>query len=213
MWSTVIAECLPQFEAPSITPDVRRRDGSHVSVRMADLAGLSGSDQGMSALRDVVQAYEDWIDERLHDINTLDPPLHEPAKRHLNDCQACANRMRQGIAYLEEDADARLAFQLRQSRGAPPASPFGPEDTQNAVGCIAESLDILRALSRTRSSYIEPRGLARIPDIAFLLMSLRSSVETADPDREMVKLICFPPAAERPRPISVCLHLRSSCAV
>ena len=60
----VSGECFPSVEIPTITPDVRRKDGSKVEVEMAQLAGLVPNDDGFAGLLEIVSLYEKWIENR-----------------------------------------------------------------------------------------------------------------------------------------------------
>ena len=74
----VSAEALPEFETPSITPDVRRKDGTSVEVPMAALAGLVPGDDGFAALSEVVDLYERWVGEREQEISGLPETKVDP---------------------------------------------------------------------------------------------------------------------------------------
>src|SRR5262249_24010848 len=109
----VSAEALPQFETPSISSDVRRKDGSLVEVPMAKLAGMVPSDNGFTALAEVVDLYKDWIQEKELAIQALEEPdLQSVANMHIRECKKCADRMTEGISYLQSDKQAFEAFQL-----------------------------------------------------------------------------------------------------
>ncbi len=59
--NTVSAVALPSYETPSITPTIRREDGTDVEVPMAPLAGLTPGDDGWASLVEVLDRYEAWI--------------------------------------------------------------------------------------------------------------------------------------------------------
>jgi Helicase conserved C-terminal domain len=190
--SKVSAECLPFFESPSITPEISRPDDTKLEVSMACLAGLIEGDNGFNGLREVVALYEDWIKEQRARIPSIDVKLHATASRHLVDCERCASRMHEGLKFLASDPKALQAFQLAnhaillqqlQSR----------RDTRLA--------DYDRTAKRIifQGEYIPP-GVAKITDrgkwrafqIAFLLMSIKSTALGKAEDRKTVELIWFP---------------------
>lgn len=189
----VAAECLPMRQTPSVTPDVLGPDGNLLEVPMAPLAGLVPSDDGHSRLEQVIQQYEAWITAREAQIPTLEPRFQAAAQRHMDACKACAQRMRTGLNYIETDARAARAFQLAnhaillqqvRTRAVPRQATY---DTKAQRIKFSEPYDEPDPLNPPRN-----RGKWRAFQIAFLLMSLRSSVVADDPDRDLVELIWFP---------------------
>ena len=190
---SVRAECLPAFETPSITPDITRNDGSLIEVSMAALAGIIPGEDGLSSLMEVIDFYEQWINERKKDIQGLDQFYIPAATRHIDECTRCAKRMRDGLIYLSENQTARKAFKLMNhamllqqicSRRNPRSvkydrvarrlifpGKYNEPDPSNAAGFI---------------------GKWRAFQIAFLLMTLKSAAEGNVPDRSTVELIWFP---------------------
>ena len=189
----VSAEALPEFETPSITPDVRRDDGTVVEVSMASLAGLVPGDDGFAALSEVVDLYERWVEEREKEISGL-PEQHKiVASRHLQECRRCIKRMRLGLEYLTKDEKARRAFVLSNH-----AVLLQQICTQRETR--KSSYDSRQQRITFSEDYRDPSGLEspsgrgswRAFQIAFLLMSAHSSADGSAPDRSTVELIWFP---------------------
>lgn len=192
---SVSAECLPVVETPNITPDITREDGSRLMVSMAALAGLTPGNDGRVALREVVERYEAWIERQrvIAEGPTLDDQYRAAARRHLERCTRAAARMREGLAYIETDSRARLAFQLanhaillQQLVGLNPPRAVRYDSGANRL-VIAGTYTVPDPLRPP-----EGRGEWRPFQIAFLLASLRSSADGLAPDRETVELIWFP---------------------
>ncbi|MDQ3398761.1 MAG: helicase, partial [Deinococcota bacterium] len=190
---TVFAVCLPQFETPSTTPDITREDGSRLEVPMALLGGLVEGQDGLDALEEIVERYENWIREKRKEVGELEPRYHRAANRHLNEGSLVARRMRGGLDYLKSDATALRAFQLAnrailiqqvQSKRNLREASFDRDEDRFIFSPRYEAPDILTPK--------EGRGRWRAFQIAFLLMSLQSSVEGVHPDRNRVELIWFP---------------------
>jgi hypothetical protein len=186
-------EPLPQFETPSITSDVRRKNNSIVEVPMSTLAGLVPGDDGFAALSEVVDLYSQWIEEKESEISSLRPDYQSAARQHLDDCRACAARMQEGLAYLRSDRTALKAFQLanravllQQVRGR--REPRGAQ-----YNAKTKRIDYAEA-HQDPSDLTPPRGRGkwRAFQIAFLLMSIRSTAEPEAPGRRNVELIWFP---------------------
>lgn len=190
---SVIAECLPTFETPSITPDIKREDGSSLEVPMAALAGLVKGDDGFAALQEVVERYENWIEVKRHEIVTLEELYHNAAHNHLNECERAAWRMRNGLSYLQNDTRAKKAFQLANhaillqqtsSRGELRRANYDKKAKKFNFSAPYQAPNSLQAG--------ENRGKWRAFQIAFLLMSLQSTAQGNIPERETVELIWFP---------------------
>ncbi len=190
---SVRAECLPAVETPTITPDIRRADGSPLTSSMASLAGLTLGDDGLDTLEEVIVTYERWISERRSEIDTLPLSYRAAGTRHLKRCEEAASRMRCGLYYLREDGLALLAFRLANhaillqqlvTRDAPRATTYDPV---RRVLTFSEELQI-PDISRLTPK----RGQWRAFQVAFLLASLRSAVDGASSDRRTVELIWFP---------------------
>ena len=189
----VSAESLPEFETPSITPDVARRDGTLVEVPMATLAGLDPNDDGLVAVSEVVDLYESWVEEREGEVLGLPKQYKTAASRHLEESRRCIGRMRLGLEYLKEDEKARKAFMLANH-----AVLLQQICTRREVR--KASYDSRRQRITFSEDYHNPSGLEVPPgrgtwrafQIAFLLMAVHSAADGNAPDRSTVELIWFP---------------------
>ncbi len=190
---SVRAECLPSFETPSITPDIKRKDGSPLEVSMAAIAGIIPGEDGLAALSEVINFYEQWIVEKKKNIQHLDKFYVPAATRHIDECSRCAMRIRDGFLYLSQNQMALKAFQLMN---------HAMLLQQICSRQNLRSVNYDRAAQRLTFSekYSEPDpssasggiGKWRAFQIAFLLMTVQSAAEGSDPDRKTVELIWFP---------------------
>ena len=191
--SQISAEALPEVETPSITPDVRRKDGKLVEVSMAALAGLDPEDDGFVALSEVVDLYEEWVKEREQEMSSLSECHKAAASRHLNECRRCITRMRLGLEYLRKDANARKAFILSNH-----AVLLQQICTQGEVRTA--SYDGRQKRIAFSSEHRDPRSIGtpsgrgrwRAFQVAFLLMAAHSAAEGNASERNTVELIWFP---------------------
>jgi hypothetical protein len=184
----ISAHFFPMYEAPSITPDIFDEDNKSLAVSMRDLAGLgSGSDPFVS-LDNLISAYDRWIQKKGSEAASL-PPIHlEAANRHIELCRQNLLRMRQGRHLLEENPDARRAFQLAN------------EAVFNQQTTVPTDVRKVEFDKKAKVFKIQPRpdkdasslGNWRPFQIGFLMASLCSTIEPNDEDRETVDLIFFP---------------------
>ena len=189
----IIGDPLPVVSVPSITPEIRRGDRTPVEVSMESLARLDTDAEGFGALEEVVDLYRQWIELRESELRGFDPPHREVAHRHMRHCVHAADRMEDGLRFLEGDMQARTAFALankamliqqqrarRDSRQVEYDSRSGTYFFPDPAGDPADPV-------------IEAgQGVWRPFQVAFQLMTLKSVAEGGDPDRELVELIWFP---------------------
>jgi hypothetical protein len=181
------AVALPVAQTPSITPELldpttKRR----IEVPMAPLAGLGDWEEG-NALTSLIDAYTAWIDdEQGPRVEALPQRHRETALEHLQLCREARDRMIDGLKFLDEDPDARRAFELanwamllQQGRSSHPPRPttFNREH---------QRIEVEGTFTPTE------RGAWRPFQIAFVLAALRSTARSDDEGRDIVELIFFP---------------------
>jgi len=196
--SEVWTECMPVFETPSISADLKGRDGELVRVSMRKLARLDPADDGSAEIARLVEAYEQWIGE-LDDLGNRIPPvpenLEDTARVLMARCKECLGRIKEGIAFLKSTTQeanlAREAFrlanhsvliaQLRASR-------------EVRIPKVEDGRFVWdRQIRNPDPAVPDPeRGYWRAFQIAFLLMSIRGICEADHKDRKVVDLIWFP---------------------
>ncbi len=190
---TVSTECLPVFETPSTTPDIRSSSGQPLVASMRSLAGIAGGTNGFDELEAIIGEYEKWIAEQETRVSGLSQRLQETARAHMRQCAEAATRMRDGLSLLRSDPQIRRAFELAnlamliqqvRSRREPRTASF---DQQTSTLLYEEPYEALD-LNSERAKACQWRAF----QIAFILASLRSTADPADADRDRVELIWFP---------------------
>ena len=174
----VIADPLPKFETPSVTPIVVDSRGQEIQVSMAALAGLVPGNNGFHAVEKVVSLYEEWIGVQEAQISSLPPHHQAAAKRHVATCREAAARMRSGLSYLRSNPLAFKAFRLANHAILAQQARSRPEPRRIAF-------DEKAARFIFDEPYPEPdlldlgtgRGNWRAFQIAFLLMALEPAAE------------------------------------
>ena len=191
--TTLTAEPLPVFETPSVTPEIRRDDGSRIEVSMAALAGLISGNDGLAAIDEIVTRYEDWIARRNGEVAGLPSVFQTAALSHLGQCADAADRMRRGLAYLRGNPQALQAFRL--ANHAILLQQIHSRRDSRTLSYNAASRRLVHSPSLQVPDPLNPpsgRGMWRPFQIAFFVMAIESTAEHSNPDRDMVELIWFP---------------------
>ncbi|RKS05903.1 helicase-like protein [Nocardiopsis sp. Huas11] len=193
--SWVRAECLPSYEAPSITPTILlpctdRRPGAdrELTVDMRPLADRERWKEANEQVKQLLDGYDGWIKRKRREIGDLPERHRAAAERHMADCEAVLGRMRRGWRRVHSDPEVATAFRLanramldQQARAA-----LTPRPT------IVEPAGLRIDEPFPTGEVPVDRGKWRPFQIAFLLSVLVSIADCHDEDRELVDLIFFP---------------------
>lgn len=190
---SITAECLPVYETPSTTPDIRTSNGRPLVASMRFLSGFDPASDGTEQLEEIVGEYEAWIAVKRGRIHELDARFRATAEAHMEQCADASQRMRDGLSLLSSDSQVRRAFQLanlamvtqqvRRKQEARAAT--FDQDTSTLL--FAKPYDLLNLHSEDAK-----KSQWRAFQITFILASLRSAADADDSDRERVELIWFP---------------------
>ncbi|MGP3950176.1 helicase-related protein [Streptomyces sp. 7N604] len=187
--SRVKADPLPEYQVPRITPDIRRADGTPLTVSMADLARPDSG--GLAQLQELLFAYDSWISARRREADLFEGEFHATAKRHVEQCETALKRMREGFALIsDEDSDIARAFRIANQAMHDQQQRSGAERRPTTVESGRVQVQPARAPNEGDKRPV--RGQWRAFQIAFLLASLPSTADPAHPDRRSVDLIFFP---------------------
>lgn len=191
----IIAEVIPAYELKPIVP----RDFVDLQLRMYDLSDYGNPALLIANLSKLCDKYEQWIIEQENVVDTELvgnlAELYDTAKRHLDNCRICLNRMRNGIALLESDPSVQKAFRLmnramlmQQLRYSLKLREWQFEKGKEP---FVEKLDYPDA---HKPETWPPRRLGtwRPFQIAFILMNLKSMAQPQCDERKIVDLIWFP---------------------
>jgi hypothetical protein len=189
----VRAECLPSYEAPSITPDITDEQNNPVVVPMAPLAGLVEDGGGLDGVLDVVRLFEAWIDKQEGRVPGLDSRFQAAATRHVSQCRRVLSRMHAGLEFLNSSEPARRAFrlanhamllqQLRTHRREPRRTQYNGD---------SQRIEVIDPLDIPDWRHVTDRGSWRPFQIAFVLCALESTASKNSDERDTVELIFFP---------------------
>ncbi|WP_227496925.1 helicase-related protein [Planctomonas psychrotolerans] len=125
-------------------------------------------------LHALVDSYESWIELKRGETSALGSDFVGTAESNLDDARIAADRMRRGIALLENDPQAERAFRVMNS--------------------------VMRQ-QRLRQEMIR-RGLDEPPEdvaaewrpfqLAFVLINIQGLVDPSSPERDLADLLWFP---------------------
>ncbi len=178
---------LPRVKVPPIEPT----DGSGDEYSMHVLSGLAGALSGEelgSLLQPVAREYGGWIAARRAERSDITDDLLSTADAHLALCDACQNRIQDGIDLLMTNETVREAFTL--TNRVMLMQQLHYRRKRRAVNDAWEPLPTNYAPLNSRT------GRWRKFQLAFLLMNLRSmlpgATDVPSSNRNVVDLIWFP---------------------
>lgn len=196
----IFNDFFPEVEVPSM--DFGIPENSHIKKAFLSMRYLSDIDDTektlkIENLRTVINSYCNWIEELKNKVNNLDPKYSDIAKKNIQGCEEAKNRMKSGLATLQNNENAWIAFSLANRAMFMQRVHIGmqvktsvkdryPDDEELSV--ILESINY----ADIASQYTRDEHFWRLFQIAFILMSINSIVDDNSPDRELVDLIWFP---------------------
>lgn len=185
----VKAVCLPSFETPSVTPDVRLPSGERLEVSMHALSNEKLEHEADDHIQRLLAGYQGWIRKHREKVFDLPREHHGAAERHLLKCQEAFDRMHRGWKLIRSDPEVGLAFRLTNQA-------MLVQQTRSATASRETSIDtegfVYVAGDMPSGEVLQGRGNWRAFQIAFLLASVESVANPDSYDREVVELIFFP---------------------
>lgn len=174
------------FLPSHVVPDVAfELPGDQEALSLNYLTGLEQDPAGViSRLHAFVDSYDQWAQKTRTRRNDMAEPLMAAADRLLQRVDRARARMREGVHLLEQDPTARRAFVLANRAMLMQMIRSGPR----FAGTGRAWTDRLPAAP----DYDDPDRRWRPFQLAFVLLSLPSIVDTEHDDRDLVDLIWFP---------------------
>jgi hypothetical protein len=127
------------------------------------LAEMWESNEIHSCLDPLIDGYTQWIEKQAQRVPLLPAHWQPCAEKNLNRCRQAANRMREGINWLIEDGDVRLAF------------------------CFSNKATALQS-QWARGSAVPWRPF----QLAFILLNIAGQADPTHSDRNICDLLWFP---------------------
>lgn len=165
---------LPQATVEKVLPRVGELEAAGLVLSMPELDRLAGegAESVQTALRPLLKAYTDWIEQQRLTADTLSQQQQQAtATELLKEASKQARRIERGIEALENE-QVRLAFAIaNRVMAAAARQRFGVMRNQNPDA-------------------VKPQW--RPFQLAFLLMNLVGMAEPTDADRDTIDLLFFP---------------------
>lgn len=187
--SIVRTEVLPIYEVKPIL---------HTELEGLDLAlktlAHGSVEQAIGLCNRLADSYEEWIDEREHEVGhrlDLTTELKTTALRHVDNCRRCLERMRDGIHLIGQDPDVALAFRLMNEAMLMQQIHY-EISSQQQRSWVSRSGRLKPGTRYLQPSYDDASRKWRPFQLAFILMNLRALSDPQSEERDIVDVIWFP---------------------
>lgn len=190
--SWIKTNALPNYEIPKVEP------AGDVTLSMYDLSDKGDWDNSTKTLDELVNKYEQWINDEEAKIKTLEKRYQKAAERNLSECHKSLSRIVKGISLLKNDKYGKIvacfrfmnrAMLWQQQRSKIKQRKWIKQG--NRVNKI-EDANVNDLVSLFEFQKGEFKGKWRPFQLAFILMNLESIVNPESQEREIVELIWFP---------------------
>lgn len=184
-------QATPIYEIKPIVPRILNQ----IDLSMLNLSDLSNSDI-ITDLLVLVDQYQSWIKAQEQTaLSELEVEYRETALRHIENCNSCMMRIRQGIEILKSNPKAMRAFRFMNRSILMQQLHYNIETRKwvdDGHGGLNKLSDYQLPDLKDKSTWRSGLGSWRPFQIAFILMNLQGMVEPSHNDREIVDLIWFP---------------------
>lgn len=193
--SWISSAVFPTYEIKPIVP-------SNIPGVSLDMLKMSPHGDFAAAVRELklmCAEYRKWIEQLKIEKSKLTSTYARTANRHIQNCEACLNRMLSGVKLLEENELVRTAFQhmnlamlMQQLHYNLPLQKWEGDGAGDIR--LVNPIKPLPSVTDKNTWYgdKEKYGRWRPFQLAFILMNLRSMYDRRCDEREIVDLIWFP---------------------
>lgn len=186
----------PSYEVKPIVPSVIEG----VTLEMLKYGPQGDFRENIRELQLMCDRYEKWIQELKAEKDKLNSRYTATAERHIENCEKCLARMRNGIHILQINGKVRIAFQymnlamlMQQLHYNLPLQRWEDDGNDgitllNPVDKLPDPYDDSTWFDKDHKVY----GKWRPFQLAFVLMNLESMADRRSTERGIVDLIWFP---------------------
>lgn len=182
----------PEYEMTPIIPRVF----DNVSLDMKKMSKPELFADSLNDLRNLCIEYENWITSL--ENSDIETRFVSTKNRHIANCRSCLNRMKEGVALLSNNSVVQKAFQYMNEAMLMQQLHFGIPSTQkwafnHGKPVIINQIKNLPTID-DETTWIGGRtyGKWRPFQLAFVLINLKSMLESDCDERKIVDLIWFP---------------------
>lgn len=192
----VFSDFFPAKEIPSMSfslPDDSTIDKTVLSMKyLSDLNTTSNKNEKLELLKLFIGLYENWIENINKSIPNLQKKFRETASKNVDNCKLSFERMKSGIATLEQNSNAWSAFELANRAMFMQRIHINMPKHLSKTNVYDGDEELIDWLNRLNYNSEPDNHYWRPFQLAFLLMSINSIVDDKSIDRELVDLIWFP---------------------
>lgn len=156
---------MPKVEVPSVTANTAGSTTRHLNFKY--LSSCHQNPSVLSDLKEFATGYSSWITEQQTLINVMSFDEQAVAKKIVGRSEVAYARILEGIEFLENNKYAQLAFSYMNATML----------KQMVANQVGEDVD---------------KYNWRPFQLAFILMTMKSSIDEGDTNRDLVDLIWFP---------------------
>lgn len=186
----------PSYEIKPIVPN----SIPGVSLEMLKMSDLGDFSETIEELQNMCEKYRAWINELKVAAVDIEEKYKRTAATHIDNCEACLERMSNGVELLKNDIIVRTAFQymnrvmlLQQLHYNLPLQKWIDDENGGIkLETPVEKLPIITDPSTWYENNNRVYGKWRPFQLAFILMNLKSMADKTCGEREIVDLIWFP---------------------
>lgn len=184
--NSIEVKIIPEYEVRPVLPT----QISGLSLNMWSM-GTGERDEVINTCRKLVGKYGEWVNKKISDAASLPEKYRNAAKRHLERCNGCVERIKEGIEILASDDNAYEAFSLMNKAMRMQHIHYNLSTDTQKIRTWKDSRT-LSAKYAAPDYEKSPERAWRPFQLAFILMSIRSIVDETSEDRDCVDLIWFP---------------------
>ncbi|WP_028550011.1 helicase-related protein [Paenibacillus sp. UNC451MF] len=184
-------EYIPSYDVPQMDFEITRKAIDTRALSMKYLSDLDDSDKAnkLQSIRSIVDAYASWIKDIKTKSEKLETRYRKATERHISDCEESCNRMYYGLQLLEKKQQVYASFELanramfmQRIHSKLQKNDYYPNNSE-----LQKKMEDINYFK-----FDETEHKWRPFQLAFLLMSIRSMIETDCDERDLVDLIWFP---------------------
>lgn len=194
--TTICTAIFPEYEVKPIVPSTFEG----ITLSMYDMSDKDRRDNVQASLNALCDEYGEWINSIESEISTLEEQYVSAARRHVENCRNCLERMRNGVTLLSKDEKVAQAFMwmnkamlLQQIHYGLPLQKWSDDgDGGIKIDNIISRLPIIEDKTTWYKADTRVYGQWRPFQLAFILMNLESMYKKDSGERGIVDLIWFP---------------------